>query len=54
MATHLDRFAAVTPSEGDKALDAESIRRLSRQMPKPHTLTLQEKGQKGTQAELVL
>lgn len=54
MATHLDRFAPFTPSDEDKALAAESIRRLSRHVRKPHKLTLQVKGQKGPEAELVL
>jgi excisionase family DNA binding protein len=54
MATHLNRFAPFTPSDEDKALAAESIRRLSRHVRKPHKLTLQVKGQKGPEAELVL
>jgi excisionase family DNA binding protein len=54
MATHLDRFASFTPSDDDKALAAESIRRLSRHVRQPHKLTLQVKGQKGPEAELVL
>ena len=54
MATHLDRFAPFTPSDEDKALAAESIRRLSRHVQKPHRLTLQVKGQKGPEGELVL
>jgi excisionase family DNA binding protein len=54
MATHLDRFARFTPSDEDKALAAESIRRLSRHVRKSDKLTLQVKGQKGPEAELVL
>jgi excisionase family DNA binding protein len=54
MATHIDRFASFTPSDEDKALAAESIRRLSRHVRKPHKLTLRVKGQKGPDAELVL
>lgn len=54
MATYLDRFTPFTPSDEDKALAAESIRRLSRHVRKPHNLTLQVKGQKGPEAELVL
>jgi excisionase family DNA binding protein len=54
MAMHLDRFAPFAPSDEDKALAAESIRRLSRHLRKPHKLTLQVKGQKGPEAELVL
>jgi excisionase family DNA binding protein len=54
MATHLERFASFTPSDEDKALAAESIRRLSRHVRKSHKLTLQVKGQKGPEAELVL
>jgi excisionase family DNA binding protein len=54
MATHLNRFAPFTPSDEDKALAAESIRRLSRHVRKPHKLTLQVKGQKGPGAEFVL
>ena len=54
MATHLDRFAPFTPSDDDKALAAESIRRLGRHVQKPHKLTLQVKGQNGPEAELVL
>jgi excisionase family DNA binding protein len=54
MATHLDRFTPFTPSDEDKALAAESIRRLSPHVRKPHKLTLQVKGQKGPEAELVL
>ena len=54
MATHLDRFAPFIPSDEDKAQAAESIRRLSRHVRKPHKLTLQVKGQRGPDAELVL
>jgi excisionase family DNA binding protein len=54
MSTHLERFAPFTPSDEDKALAAESIRRLSRHVRKRHKLTLQVKGQKGPEAELVL
>jgi excisionase family DNA binding protein len=54
MAAHRDRFAPFTPSDEDKALAAESIRRLSPHVRKPHSLTLQVKGQKGPEAEVVL
>jgi excisionase family DNA binding protein len=54
MAIHSDRFAPFTPSDEDKALAAESVRRLSRHVRKAHKLTLQVKGQKGPDAELVL
>ena len=54
MAIHLDRFTPFTPSDEDKALAAESNRRLSRHVRKPHKLTLQVKGQKGPDAEVVL
>ena len=54
MAAHRDRFAPFTPSDEDKALAAESIRRLSPHVRKPHRLTLQVKGQKGPEGEFVL
>ncbi len=54
MAIHLDRFAPFTPSDEDKALAAESIRRLGRHVRKPRKLTLQVKGQKGPESEVVL
>jgi excisionase family DNA binding protein len=54
MATHLDRFAPFIPSDEDKALAAESIRRLGRHVQEPHKLTLHVKGQKGPEAEFVL
>lgn len=54
MATHLDRFAPFTPSEDDKALAAESIRRLAPHVRRPRKLTLQVKGQEGGEVDLVL
>ncbi len=54
MATHLGRFAPYTPTDDDKALAAESMRRLSRHVRQPHRLTLQVKGKTGPEGELVL
>ena len=54
MTTHLDRFAPFTPSEDDKALAAESSRRLAPHVRRPRKLTLQVKGQKGAEVDLVL
>ena len=54
MAAQLDRFAPVTPSDDDRALAAESIRRLASLMQRAYTLTLHVQADEGPGEQLVL
>ena len=54
MATRLDRFGPVTPSHADRALAAESIRRLAPLVKNSHHLTVLVQADNGPGEPLVL
>lgn len=54
MTTQLERFGPVTPSEADRALAAESIRRLAPLMKDSHQLTVLVQADDGRGERLVL
>ena len=54
MATQLERFGPVTPSDADRALAAESIRRLAPLVKNSHQLTVVVQAENGPGERLVL
>src|SRR5271157_323017 len=54
IATRLERFGPVTPSEADRVLAAESIRRLAPLVKNPHQLTVVVQTDNGPGEPLVL
>jgi excisionase family DNA binding protein len=54
MATQLERFGPVTPSDADRALAAESIRRLAPLVKNSHQLTVVVQADNGPGERLVL
>ena len=54
MTTQRERFGPVTPSDADRALAAESIRRLAPLVKNPHQLTVFVQADDGPGERLVL